>query len=160
MFKNPRSQSQDQMIDFLPSFRLEDSAGHHLSSLLTYSLLCGKNGNHLGDGGHSQNVPLSNLDITSGSQEPAFIQAVPGNTPQFGCVVCMYVWMDVWMPFLKQESKSFKGADLWHLKLGSGASLVAQWLRICLPMQGTRVRALVWEDPTCHGATRPVSHNC
>ncbi|KAJ8789989.1 hypothetical protein J1605_004741 [Eschrichtius robustus] len=39
-------------------------------------------------------------------------------------------------------------------------SLVAQWLRICLPMQGTRVRALVWEDPTCRGATRPVSHNC
>ena len=40
-----------------------------------------------------------------------------------------------------------------------GASLVAQWLRICLPMQGTRVRALVWEDPTCRGATGPVSHN-
>ena len=45
------------------------------------------------------------------------------------------------------------------------ASLVAQWLRICLLMQGTRglqgtrVRALVWEDPTCRGATRPVSHN-
>ena len=46
------------------------------------------------------------------------------------------------------------------LKKGSsGASLVAQWLRICLPMQGTQVRALVWEDPTCRGATRPVSHN-
>ena len=41
-----------------------------------------------------------------------------------------------------------------------GASLVAQWLRICLLMQGTRVRALVWEDPTCRGATGPVSHNC
>ena len=40
-----------------------------------------------------------------------------------------------------------------------GASLVAQWLRICLPMQGTRVRALVWEDPTCRGAAGPVSHN-
>ena len=39
------------------------------------------------------------------------------------------------------------------------ASLVAQWLRICLLMQGTPVRALVWEDPTCRGATRPVSHN-
>ena len=39
------------------------------------------------------------------------------------------------------------------------ASLVAQWLRVCLPMQGTRVRALVWEDPTCRRATRPVSHN-
>ena len=40
------------------------------------------------------------------------------------------------------------------------ASLVAQWLRVCLPMQGTRVLALVWEDPTCRGATGPVSHNC
>ena len=39
------------------------------------------------------------------------------------------------------------------------ASLVVQWLRICLPMQGTRVRALVWEDPTFRGATGPVSHN-
>ena len=40
-----------------------------------------------------------------------------------------------------------------------GSSLVAQLLRICLPMQGTRVRALVWGDPTCHGAAGPVSHN-
>ena len=39
------------------------------------------------------------------------------------------------------------------------ASLLAQWLRICLPVQGTRVRALVWEDPTCRGTTGPVSHN-
>ena len=38
-------------------------------------------------------------------------------------------------------------------------SLVAQWLRIRLPMQGTRVRSLVWEDPTCRGATKPVHHN-
>ena len=45
-------------------------------------------------------------------------------------------------------------------KIWGGASLVAQWLRICLPMQGTRVRSLVWEDPTCHGAATPVSHNC
>ena len=40
-----------------------------------------------------------------------------------------------------------------------GASLVAQWLRIRLPVQGTRVRALVREDPTCRGATKPVHHN-
>ena len=26
-------------------------------------------------------------------------------------------------------------------------------------MQGTWVRALVWEDPTCHGAAKPMSHN-
>ena len=40
-----------------------------------------------------------------------------------------------------------------------GTSLVAQWLRICLPMQGTPVRSLVWEDCTCRGATKPVGHN-
>ena len=38
----------------------------------------------------------------------------------------------------------------------SWTSQVAQWLRIRLPMQGTWVRALVWEDPTCHGATKPA----
>ena len=37
--------------------------------------------------------------------------------------------------------------------------LVAQWLRIHLPTQGTRVRALVREDPTCCRATKPVRHN-
>ena len=52
----------------------------------------------------------------------------------------------------ESEKKGFKNGRL-------GASLVAQWLRVCLPMQGTRVRALVWEDPICRGATRPVSHN-
>ena len=36
-----------------------------------------------------------------------------------------------------------------------GTSLVAQWLRIRLPTQGTRVRALVREDQ----ATKPVCHN-
>ena len=40
-----------------------------------------------------------------------------------------------------------------------GTSLAAQWLRICLPMQGTRVKPLVQEDPTCRGATKPVDHN-
>ena len=36
------------------------------------------------------------------------------------------------------------------------ASLVVQWLRICLPMQGTWVQFLVWEDPTCCGAMKPM----
>ena len=39
------------------------------------------------------------------------------------------------------------------------ASLVVQWLRIRLPMQGVWVGALVREDPTCRGTTKPVSHN-
>ena len=40
-----------------------------------------------------------------------------------------------------------------------GTSLVAHWLRICLPIQGTRVRSLVQEDPTYRGATKPMHHN-
>ena len=45
------------------------------------------------------------------------------------------------------------------LKQLAWASLVAQWLRIHLPMQGTRVRALIREDPTCREATKPMRHN-
>ena len=44
-------------------------------------------------------------------------------------------------------------------KYHNRTSLVAQWLRIRLPMQGTWVRALVQENLTCHGATKPVRHN-
>ena len=38
-------------------------------------------------------------------------------------------------------------------------SWVVWWLRIYLPMQGTRVRSLVQEDSTCRGATKPMCHN-
>ena len=38
-------------------------------------------------------------------------------------------------------------------------SLVVQWLRICLPIKGTWVLSLTQEDPTCHGATKPMHHN-
>ena len=30
---------------------------------------------------------------------------------------------------------------------------------MCMPMQETQVRPLVWEDPTCHRATKPMHHN-
>ena len=40
-----------------------------------------------------------------------------------------------------------------------GASLVAQWLRIRLPVKSTQVWALVQEDPTCRGAAKPMHHN-
>ena len=39
-------------------------------------------------------------------------------------------------------------------------SLVVQWMRIYLPVLGTCVRSLVWEEPTCHEAAKPVGHNC
>ena len=43
----------------------------------------------------------------------------------------------------------FKITSVW-------ASLVAQWLGVCLPVRGTSVRALVWEDPTCRRAAGPA----
>ena len=42
----------------------------------------------------------------------------------------------------------------------AGTSLVVQWIRIHLRMQGTRVRSLVREDFTRHGAAaRPLHHH-
>ena len=40
-----------------------------------------------------------------------------------------------------------------------GTSLAVQWIRIRLPVQGTWVRSLIWEDSTCHGATKPECCN-
>ena len=38
-------------------------------------------------------------------------------------------------------------------------SLVVLCIRIRLPMQGTQVPSLVWEDVTCCGQLKPVCHN-
>ena len=40
-----------------------------------------------------------------------------------------------------------------------GISQVVQWIRICLPMQGTWVPSLVWEDSTYLKATKLVHLN-
>ena len=44
-----------------------------------------------------------------------------------------------------------------HLYLGT--SLVVQWSRIHLPMQGTSIWSLVWDDATCFEAAKPTCHN-
>ena len=58
-----------------------------------------------------------------------------------------------------QDVKNFILVLQGEIEIYFRASLVVQWLRILLPMQGTRVRALVREYPTCHGATKPVHRN-
>ena len=40
-----------------------------------------------------------------------------------------------------------------------GTSLVAQWIRIRLLMQGTQVQSLVWKDFTCRGTSKPMCPN-
>ena len=44
-------------------------------------------------------------------------------------------------------------------EIQSGASLAAQWWKARLPVQRTQVWSLVWEHPTCNGATQPVHHS-
>ena len=63
------------------------------------------------------------------------------------CAIHIYNVCSKYISPLKERSKG----------KGVGASLVAQWLGVHLPMQGTRVRALVQEDPTCRGAARPCA---
>ena len=75
-----------------------------------------------------------------------------GETPSVFLPLCTYV------DYSEIKDEGFPGGAVVK-NPPAGASLAAQWLRVCLPMQGTWVRALVWEDPTCRGATRPVSHN-
>ena len=58
----------------------------------------------------------------------------------------MQIWN--WFPQLCKESVSFWKRGLFGLKCrGLGTFLVVQWLRICLPMQGTQVWSLV-QKPT------------
>ena len=59
--------------------------------------------------------------------------------------------------FLYTNNKSSESEIKKTIPLGT--FLVAQWLRIRLPMRGTRVRSLVQEDPTCCRAAGPVRHN-
>ena len=81
-----------------------------------------------------------------------FKAAFAGNCQRSAAFLCP--------PTLVTREKPLRPVVFLGYKLEWRASLVAQWLRICLLMQGTRVRALAWEDPTCRRAAGPVSHNC
>ena len=90
-------------------------------------------------------------------------------------VWCSVLWTFLVLPFINVISQWIKylllelsslsqtvllgDANLSSKNTRFRTSLVAQWLRIHLLMQGTWVRALVREDPTCSGAPKPVHHN-
>ena len=59
---------------------------------------------------------------------------------------------------VSEEKGVYSGAEreLAFKKHWIWTSLVAQWIRICLPVQGTWVQSLVWEDSTCRRATKPM----
>ena len=79
------------------------------------------------------------------SQGPSLVSGLGTRIPQPSCL---------------SNGGGEEGRRMWKInKQNLWTSLVVQWLRIRLPMQGTRVRALVREDPTCRGATKPVRRN-
>ena len=55
-------------------------------------------------------------------------------------------------PICPQHPSVWKVEELTKL---ISASLVVQWLRICLSMQRVWVQSLVQEDSSCHKATKP-----
>ena len=85
-------------------------------------------------------------------QQPRSQSHKPQKQPPQGALVSAVITTD--LPN-SQEGKEGENSEINKLK----SSLVAQRLRIRLPMQETRVRALVREDPTCRGATKPVCYN-
>ena len=64
-----------------------------------------------------------------------------------------------WQVSIWKNAPHHMSSGKCKLKQQWGTSLVVQWLRICLPLPGTRVWALLWEDPTCCRTTKPVRHS-
>ena len=73
--------------------------------------------------------------------------------------IILIIAFSVWNKTFMNTGKNFKQDSIVNLKIRVRTSLVAQWLGVRLPMQGTQVRSLVQEDPTCRRATKPMNHN-
>ena len=72
----------------------------------------------------------------------------------------------LWFPSTSRSTslnKALPGFLVWPHQLllikGSRTSMVVQWLRTHLPMQGARVPSLVQKDSTCREAAKPGGHN-
>ena len=61
---------------------------------------------------------------------------------------------------VKTSHRFFSNAASCLKKEKTGASLMAQWVRIHLPVQETWVGFLVWEEPTCLRAAKLMHHSC
>ena len=79
------------------------------------------------------------------------------HTPRSQCPFIITNIIQLYYPQVKLTDNLtwFKKKKKHDFKKQIRASQVIQWLRICLPMQGTWIR----KDSTCHWATNPVYHN-
>ena len=58
-----------------------------------------------------------------------------------------------------RKQHKFPSVGEWMKRLWDRGSRVAQRRRIHLPMHKKQVWSLIWENSTCHRATKPVCHN-
>ena len=58
-----------------------------------------------------------------------------------------------------KRTKSASSVYRWPLEVTGRIALVVQLLRVHRSMQEMQVQPLVWEDPTCHGATGSTPRN-
>ena len=114
---------------------------------------------------------LNPLNFDISIQRTLQKECVAGITPYLSINSTLISLMVTEKPF--DFEKIFKFLSVFHqslhnntkykshgsINLGFGTALVFQWLRICLPMQGTQVWSLVWEDSTCCRTTKPLRHN-
>ena len=73
--------------------------------------------------------------------------------------VCVCVCVCVCVYNFLFQSLNFKIYIYIYIYVYMWTSLVVQWLRIWLSMQGSRVRSLFQKDSTCHQITKPMHHN-
>ena len=93
----------------------------------------------------------------------------PGDLPDPGVepvsLVSPALWVDPLPVCYHIDEAKKRSLSLWSVKKREAlkppmkTSLVVQWLRICLPIQGTWVQSLVQEDSTCCRTTKSIHHN-
>ena len=79
--------------------------------------------------------------------------------PRYGGLKTQTGCQDLSTLLVQTDEASSHYIHLPGQKTTSAASLVVQWLRIHFAVQGMPVPTLVREDPTCLGATKPMSRN-
>ena len=106
-------------------------------------------------------LEVKHLFIVTGNKVLPFVNPLPLFITCLGSLRFSYRFVDIVYLCLIQTGcpEEARGMHKPGNLRRAWASLVVQRLRIHLAMQGTRVRALVREDPTCRGATKPVQHD-
>ena len=62
-------------------------------------------------------------------------------------------------PTVVKRQGAISWVHLSRIKPVSGSFPGGSVVKNHLPMQETQVQSLAWEDPTCHGATKPMHRN-